>query len=299
MPNDIAGRWHDATFAELIDKLSAEDRELEARTDANRICWLGRVSMACRLVYEAEADFRHHCISTGVARHGRTVTMLLRLLCPTIRCKSKTALRWGDCLLYVIESGATDTESASALIVSTGGIVAAHNAWRSAHSDVCVDEDDQPDEEEDDDDEDTVDHSTQQVVSPNRYWLTPRDVYATLDAEFHFDFDPCPYPRPFGFDGLTRPWGNSNYCNPPFLAADAMYQRGMTAFVRKAIEEHKQGKTVVFILPTKHFVNLLLEAGAEARSAGRIPWSDASTGEPCPSPPPVTCFILRGRKTNG
>jgi hypothetical protein len=115
-----------------------------------------------------------------------------------------------------------------------------------------------------------------------------------LDAEFHFDFDPCPYPRPFGFDGLTSSWGNSNYCNPPFLMADEMYQRGMTAFVHKAIEEHKQGKTVVLILPTKHFVNLLLEAGAEVRSAGRIPWLDTSTGKPCPWPPPVTCFILQG-----
>ena len=23
-------------------------------------------------------------------------------------------------------------------------------------------------------------------------WPTPRDLYAKLDAEFHFDFDPCP-----------------------------------------------------------------------------------------------------------
>jgi hypothetical protein len=293
MPNDHTGRWHDATLDELIDQLSAEHREIEAHTDAATISWLGRVSIAYRKVCEAEADFRHHCISTGVARHGRTVTILLRLIAPHIQRKSKTALRWGDCILWVVENGAADAEAASALIVNTGGIVAAHNAWRSVHSDVCADEHDQSDDEESDD-EDTVDHSTEQMVPPKRYWLTPPDVYAALDAEFHFDFDPCPYPRPFGFDGLTRPWGTSNYCNPPFIAKDEMYQRGMTAFVHKAIEEHKQGKTVVLILPTKHFVNLLLEAGAEVRSAGRVPWLDASTGEPCPWPPPVTCFVLRG-----
>src|SRR3546814_11981679 len=39
------------------------------------------------------------------------------------------------------------------------------------------------------------------------YWLTPPDLYAALDAEFHFDFDPCPYPKPEGFDGLTFEWG--------------------------------------------------------------------------------------------
>ena len=35
------------------------------------------------------------------------------------------------------------------------------------------------------------------------YWLTPSRLYAELDAEFHFDFDPCPHPLPAGFDGLT------------------------------------------------------------------------------------------------
>jgi len=48
------------------------------------------------------------------------------------------------------------------------------------------------------------------------YWLTPPELYAELNAEFHFDFDPCPYPLPEGFDGLEREWGKSNYVNPPF-----------------------------------------------------------------------------------
>jgi hypothetical protein len=36
------------------------------------------------------------------------------------------------------------------------------------------------------------------IVEENgkRYWITPPDVYNKLHAEFGFDFDPCPYPRP-------------------------------------------------------------------------------------------------------
>ena len=48
------------------------------------------------------------------------------------------------------------------------------------------------------------------------YWLTPPELYAALDAEFAFDFDPCPFPLPADFDGLTCEWGASNYVNPPF-----------------------------------------------------------------------------------
>ena len=48
------------------------------------------------------------------------------------------------------------------------------------------------------------------------YWLTPPELMADLDNEFHFTFDPCPFPLPEGFDGLTCEWGQSNYVNPPF-----------------------------------------------------------------------------------
>ena len=27
-----------------------------------------------------------------------------------------------------------------------------------------------------------------------QYWLTPPDLFKKLDDEFHFNFDPCPYP---------------------------------------------------------------------------------------------------------
>ena len=39
------------------------------------------------------------------------------------------------------------------------------------------------------------------------YWLTPPDLYKELDEIHGFDFDPCPYPLPEGFDGLTCDWG--------------------------------------------------------------------------------------------
>ena len=38
-----------------------------------------------------------------------------------------------------------------------------------------------------------------------RYWATPPEMMAALNAEFAFDYDPCPHPRPDGFDGLAVP----------------------------------------------------------------------------------------------
>ena len=49
-----------------------------------------------------------------------------------------------------------------------------------------------------------------------RYWLTPPALWRKLDAEFHFDYDPCPYPLPKGCNALIGEWGQSNYVNPPF-----------------------------------------------------------------------------------
>ncbi len=48
------------------------------------------------------------------------------------------------------------------------------------------------------------------------YWLTPPALYAELNMEFNFDFDPCPFPKPDSFDGLTQEWGQRSYVNPPF-----------------------------------------------------------------------------------
>lgn len=131
------------------------------------------------------------------------------------------------------------------------------------------------------------------------YWLTPPDLYAELDAEFSFTFDPCPYPLPHGFDGLTCEWGASNYVNPPF--GSIIHQgrkKGPTAWVRKAIEEWRKGKTVVLVYPIDKWVLMLLGAilgeHAEVRNLGDVKWlatEDMSEGKGTGRH--IACFILR------
>jgi hypothetical protein len=55
----------------------------------------------------------------------------------------------------------------------------------------------------------------------DRAIITPPEFMAELDAEFHFDFDPCPHPRPAGFDGLKVDWGRANYVNPLFWGGES------------------------------------------------------------------------------
>lgn len=125
-----------------------------------------------------------------------------------------------------------------------------------------------------------------------RFWKTPPELLKAIQEEFKITMDVCPFPKPDNWNALQMPWGESNFCNPPFRKADGGGY-GPTAFVRKAIEENKQGKKSVLIIPTQSYVNLLLEAGAEARSMGRIPWHECDTNEPCKSPSPITMFILK------
>lgn len=126
------------------------------------------------------------------------------------------------------------------------------------------------------------------------YWLTPPDVYAQLDAQYEFDFDPCPYPKPDDFDGLTAEWGQSNYVNPPFGAIlhDGK-RKGMTAWVRKALAEHAKGKRVVMVYPLDKWVLMLLAAGAKVSNLGDVRWlatEDGKAGKGTGRH--IACFVL-------
>jgi hypothetical protein len=125
-----------------------------------------------------------------------------------------------------------------------------------------------------------------------KYWLTPHDLKQKIFNEFGSLYDVCPFPLPDGFDCLKQPWSDKNFCNPPFRKIDGN-GFGPTAFVRKAIEENKQGKSTVLIIPTQSYVNLLIEAGAELRSLGRVKWIETGSGLSYPNPSPTTMFILK------
>lgn len=47
---------------------------------------------------------------------------------------------------------------------------------------------------------------------------------------------------------------------------------GVTAWIRKAIEEYKKGKRVVITYPLDKWVLMLLAAGAEFRNLGDVKW---------------------------
>lgn len=126
------------------------------------------------------------------------------------------------------------------------------------------------------------------------YWLTPPDVLEALNKEFGFTFDPCPFPKPEDFDGLTAEWGESNYVNPPFGSIlHEGKKKGATAWMRKAIAEYEKGKKVVIVHPVDKWILMMLAAGAEVRNLGDIKWlatEDGSAGKGTGRH--IACFIL-------
>ena len=77
-------------------------------------------------------------------------------------------------------------------------------------------------------------------------WATPKYFYDQLNAEFNFDFDPCPFTTEEitpDKDGLLIEWGDRNFINPPYS------RKLKEGFVLKAIEESKKGKLCVMLLP--------------------------------------------------
>jgi len=131
-------------------------------------------------------------------------------------------------------------------------------------------------------------------VDGKHYWLTPPDLYAELDNQYHFDFDPAPFPKFENFDGLTCEWGKSNYVNPPFgsIIHDGK-KKGMTAWVRKAIIEQEKGKRVVLVYPLDKWILMLIKAGAKISNLGDIRWlatEDKTAGKGTGRH--IACFVL-------
>jgi phage N-6-adenine-methyltransferase len=83
-------------------------------------------------------------------------------------------------------------------------------------------------------------------------WETPAELYAVLNAEFHFDLDPCANcqnakcARYFteNDDGLLQPWTGIVWVNPP-------YGRGIAHWLDKALLSANAGATVVCLVPAR------------------------------------------------
>jgi len=107
--------------------------------------------------------------------------------------------------------------------------------------------------------------------SKNDKWATPKTLYDKLNAEFHFDFDPCPIDWKSGDpDGLTIDWGASTFCNPPYSnTAD---------WIKKAHDEWLKGRQVVMLInaitDTKAFHKYIYNKATLRFIEGRVKFVD-------------------------
>jgi site-specific DNA-methyltransferase (adenine-specific) len=72
-------------------------------------------------------------------------------------------------------------------------------------------------------------------------WGTPPDLYAALDAEFHFTLDPCAVGSVW--DGREISWtGQRVFCNPPY---------GRKAKVDRWLARAREAEIAVYLLPAR------------------------------------------------
>ena len=114
--------------------------------------------------------------------------------------------------------------------------------------------------------------------SASQHWATPVEIYRVLDAEFHFDYDPCPlYCHE---DRLAYPWGSRSFVNPP-------YGREIGKWLCKAYLESLQGKLVVCLIPsrtdTRWWHNYVMKASEIRFLKGRLKFGNAKNSAPFPS----------------
>jgi site-specific DNA-methyltransferase (adenine-specific) len=109
-------------------------------------------------------------------------------------------------------------------------------------------------------------------------WKTPKSLYAQLDKEFNFDFDPCPTNPTF--DGLKIEWKERNFVNPP-------YGSELPKWIKKAFEEWKKEKTIVLLIPsrtdTAYWHDYVMQAQEIRLIRGRLKFDDQKGSAPFPS----------------
>ena len=116
-------------------------------------------------------------------------------------------------------------------------------------------------------------------------WETPQDFFDILNDEFHFDIDVCALPENAKCgkfyspedDGLSKNWGGTCWCNPP-------YGRKIAEWVKKASEAKA---TVVMLLPartdTKWFHEYIYGKAKIRFIKGRLKFGNSKNAAPFPS----------------
>lgn len=116
-------------------------------------------------------------------------------------------------------------------------------------------------------------------------WKTPESFYQALNAEFNFDYDPCPL-KPT-LDGLTTDWGDCNFVNPPYS--------DIAKWVEKSYQEYQKGKTVVMLIPsrtdTRWWHSYCMKAKEIRFIKGRLRFGGATQNAPFPS-----CIVVFSKK---
>ena len=127
--------------------------------------------------------------------------------------------------------------------------------------------------------------------SNSNEWATPQAFFDELNAEFHFNLDPCSThenakcERHFTLedDGLSRDWGGDRvFCNPP-------YGRELSRWVKKCYDESRKPDTlVVMLIPartdTSYFHDYIYHKAREIRFIrGRLHFNESKQGAPFPS----------------
>ena len=126
--------------------------------------------------------------------------------------------------------------------------------------------------------------------SKSNEWATPQDFFDKLNAEFHFNLDPCAtdenHKCDFYFtketDGLKQDWGGyCVFCNPP-------YGREISAWVEKCYREGtKENTVVVMLIPartdTRYFHDFIYHRSEIRLISGRLKFGNSNQGAPFPS----------------
>ena len=129
-------------------------------------------------------------------------------------------------------------------------------------------------------------------------WSTPQQIFDELNAEFHFNLDPCASEENHKcerfytakIDGLKQMWGGYRvFCNPPYSQ--------ISKWVEKAFRETRNDNTLVVLLipartDTRYFHDFIYQRAEIRFVKGRLKFGESKNSAPFPS----MVVIFRGAK---